>query len=109
MAKRLKSWNSYVAEANREPVEIDLGHDGVDDVITVQMPSSGAIRRLNRAQRAGDEDAALVAIFGEKNAAKLWAAAEDSPPGALQSFIQDVLQEFGLSPNSGEASASSTS
>lgn len=105
MAKRLKHWNTYVAEAHREPVEIQLDED---TVLTVRMPSSGAIRRLNRAQRAGDEEAALTAIFGEDNSAKLWEHAEDAPPGALQEFIKDVLREFGLAPDSGEASASSS-
>ena len=93
MAKRLKRWNAYVAEAQRDPLEIELD---AETVLTVNLPSSGAIRRLNRAQRAGDEEASLIALFGEKGAEKLWAQAEGAPPGALQELIRDVLREFGL-------------
>jgi len=105
MAKRLRKWNTYVKEAQREPLEIELD---AETVLTVNLPSSGAIRRLNRAQRAGDEEESLTALFGEKGAEKLWQYAEQAPPGALQELIRDVVREFGLSgEDPGEARSAS--
>jgi len=105
MAKRLSAWNQYVKDADREPVEIPLDRD---NVVTVKMPTSGAIRRLNRAQRVGDEEEALNALLGEDQAKAVWAVAENAPPGALQALIADVLDEFGLNTSAGERNASST-
>lgn len=105
MSKPLKSWDQYVQDAQRDPQIMQLS-DG--SVLTFNMPTTGAIERMNDAQQKGDVKLALAELLGNDNASKVLALAEDAPFGALQELLKDVLAGFGLE-TAGELSASLSS
>lgn len=102
MAKRLKAWDQYVQEADREPVELPLP-DGT--VATIRMPSGGQLRRIARAERDGDQDQVILEMFGEDAGRKILALYEGAPATVLVNLSKDVMAAFGLGP---EAAASSS-
>jgi hypothetical protein len=106
VVKRLKPWDQYVTEADREPLEVPLPGG---ESITVRVPSGGQIRAINRAQQAGDNDAAVIGLFGEQQGERLIALAEDAPSGALLELVKDVLAGFGLVPEPEGGSPASSS
>ena len=104
--KQLQGWDKYVQDAKREPVELPLP-DG--EVITVTQPSGGAVRRFNRAMRAGDEDGMCTALFGDDGGEKLLKLFEDAPGSVLGEITRDVLREFGMAQDQvGDSKASPT-
>jgi hypothetical protein len=93
VTKRLKrDWDTYVRDAGREPVELELP-DG--DVITIQHPPKKKIDWITKKARASDDDFA-IALMGEEQANKLLALAADKPAGVIQRLLGDVMVEFGL-------------
>lgn len=104
--KQLKGWDQYVRDAQREPIELPLP-DG--EALTIRQPTGGVARRINRALRAGDEDAATRELFGEDGAETLLKLFEDAPGSILGQLTLDVLREFGMAPEqTGDSTASPT-
>ena len=104
--KRLKGWDQYVQDAKREPIELPLP-DG--ETLTIRQPTGGVTRRINRAQRTGDEDDMCKALFGDDGGELLLKLFEDAPGSVLQEIVLDVLREFGLAPDQvGDSTASPT-
>lgn len=93
MVKRLtKRWDTYVKEADRDPVELELT-DG--SVITIPFPRKRTIDIVNKGGRS-DDDAFVVGLLGKEQGQRLLADAVDAPAGALQRMLGDVMVEFGL-------------
>jgi hypothetical protein len=106
VAKRLKGWDVYVRDCQRDPVELPLPGD---EVITVTMPTGGRTRAFNRAMRAGDETALVTALFGEKDGRRILDLYEDAPGNVLTEVVNDVLREFGMAQDQvGDSAASSS-
>ena len=89
----MKSWDAYVAEADRKPVEVPIS---ADETMTVHMPRDGAIVRMNDAYQRGDLRAVLRELLGEDNANRMLELIESAPAGTLNRFINDLLGEFGI-------------
>jgi hypothetical protein len=103
MAVQLKAWDDYVSEAQREPVLLPIG-DG--EVLTIDPPTWGQLKKVNEATARGDIFGQLTAMVGEQNALKLEYLFDDAPYEAISALLRDVTREFGLLPTSGETSAS---
>lgn len=103
MAKRLKAWDQYVADATAEPLELPLA-DGT--CITITMPSFEQLEQIADAQQRGDNAAAVKALFGEETGSKIIALAKPQPAGALLLLVKDVMAGFNLDGAPGESSAS---
>lgn len=90
MTKQLKAWDTYVQEAEREPLEMEMP-DG--DPIQIHYPTGGQIRRIQQA--VTDQDAA-TAFFGEDAGKRIIALFEDAPGDVLKRIILDASKEFGV-------------
>lgn len=98
----LKAWDQYVTEASHDPIDIPLP----DGVRTVDFPTGGQLEEFNTARYMGNEEGAMLALFGKEVGAELMALARVAPVGALAGLIQDALVAWGLAvPNSLTSSA----
>lgn len=93
--KKLSSWDTYVKEASHS-LELPVSKT---ETLTIESPTTSALKAFNVALAAGDEMAMINALVGDENAARLLELAEDKPAGALDGVIRDVLRGFGLDPN----------
>jgi hypothetical protein len=91
MATTLKPWDTYVAEAAREPLELPIGPD---ETLSIAFPSG---RQLRQFAAARDDETALTALIGADGAARLVALSDDAPAGALKAVVADIFAGFGLS------------
>jgi len=99
---QLKAWDSYVQDAQREPVVLPIGDN---EELTITQPTYGQLVKINAAMQAGDLLGEITAIVGEQNAPRLEALFADAPYGAIVELLRDIVREFGLLPE-GEVSAS---
>lgn len=90
--KRLQGWDSYVANARQEPVELPVG----DEVFTIQQPNRSQLKAFNQARREGDDDGAVIALLGEQAGRRVAELAQDQPSDALETLLLDVMNEFGI-------------
>jgi hypothetical protein len=98
----LKTWDEYVSDAGREPIELAFKRSKV----TIGFPNDEAIKAFNVARFRGDTEAALKALFGETNGTKIYEDGKGKAYGALDALMNDVLDEFGLRPGKSAASSS---
>jgi hypothetical protein len=98
VAKRLQPWDQYVADAAREPVELPIT---ADEVLTIQMPSGGALRRMSRALGDNDLDTVMRELLGEQAGNRVLELFDSAPAGTLNKLVEDVMGEFGLSVTQG--------
>lgn len=91
--KELIGWDQRVSEAHREPLELPMPEG---EPIRITQPKGGTIRKINRAQKAGDQDAAVTALFGEASGRRLLDLYEDAPAAVLPDLVGEILEEFGL-------------
>lgn len=105
MTKQLKAWDAYVAEAQREPLELPMP-DG--DPILIGFPTGGQIRRLQRAWQVGDTDDAVYAMFGDEQGKRILSLFEHAPGDVVNRIVTDVAKEFGVDPATGNQLASSS-
>jgi hypothetical protein len=99
---QLKAWDSYVQEAQREPVVLPIGDN---EELTITQPTYGQLVTINAAMRAGDLLGEITAVVGEENAPRLQALFANAPYQAIVELLRDIVREFGLLPE-GEVSAS---
>jgi hypothetical protein len=99
---QLKTWDSYVQDAQREPVVLPIGDN---EELTITQPTYGQLTRINAAMRTGDLLGEITAVVGEENAPRLDALFADAPYTAIVALLRDIVREFGLLPE-GEAFAS---
>lgn len=104
MVKRLKSWDEYVEEAKREPVEVPLP-DG--EVLTVEQPTGAVAKLLDIALAEGSQEKIVLALFGTKNGRRLIKMTDEAPSSVLTSIVNDVLDEFRVD-TAGDSDASSS-
>jgi hypothetical protein len=99
---QLKAWDTYVQEAQREPVVLPIGDN---EELTITQPTYGQLVKINAAMQAGDLLGEITAVVGEENAPRLEALFDAAPYTAIVELLRDIVREFGLLPE-GEASAS---
>lgn len=90
MTKQLKPWDQYVADAQREPLEMPMP-DG--EPILIHYPTGGQIRLVQEATTNKD---AATALFGEDQAKRLLALFESAPGDVLRRILRDAGKEFGV-------------
>lgn len=99
---QLKAWDSYVQDAQREPVVLPIGDN---EELTITQPTYGQLVTINAAMQAGDLLGEITAVVGEDNAPRLHELFADAPYSAIVELLRDIVREFGLLPE-GEVSAS---
>lgn len=95
MTKKV-SFNELLVEAEREDVEIDMP-DGTP--IVVKFPNGEQVKALRAAMIANDEDAALLAIFGDEDGKRLLESFKTLPGDMPGRVTAAVMEEFGITPN----------
>lgn len=90
------SYNDLLTEATREAVEIDMP-DGSS--IVVDFPNGDQSKALKIALESGDEDAALLALFGDEHGKVLIHRFKDEPADLPARLISAVSKAFGIPPN----------
>lgn len=98
----LKAWDQYVTDTTREPVELPFKRSK----LSITFPTDDQVRAFNAARFTGNTEAALLALLGDTNGAKVYEAGKTAPYGALDALMNDVLIEFGLRPGNSETSSS---
>lgn len=112
-AKRLsKSWDDYVAEATRPPLELELPGS---EVILINQPTGEDAMAINTGLRLNDPSVVAPALFGESGGPKVMELYRKAPGPVFMSLAADIFREFNLSPaamdaeeQSGDSDASST-
>ena len=97
-------WDTYVAEATANitpyvqplppPANVPEGY--VPEYIEVPCPDGDQMDAVSAAQRAGDDNAAFVAIFGPDVAARLLTATQSLPFIVRARILGDVMRHYGL-------------
>lgn len=91
--RSMKGWDTRVHEAAREPITLQMG----DREVHV-LPLTGAdVEDLQEAQKSGDFDAQLRAIFRD-DADHVREVFKAAPFAAGSGLIEDILVEFGVIP-----------
>jgi hypothetical protein len=98
-----QTWDQYVEEslADLEPYRLALPApaevpDGyVPEVVEVPCPTGDQMDALNAAQRAGDDAAGFIALFGPDVAARLLAATQGLPFIVRAKLMGGVMQHYG--------------
>lgn len=91
--RHMKGWDTRVEEAPREPIVIPM--EGVDVIVHPMLGSD--VQDLMKAQREGDTEAQVRAIFRE-HADHVLKVFADAPFAAGQGLMEDILVEFGVIP-----------
>jgi len=102
-----KTWDTYVTEAQVEPYPLKVS---ADETLVIECPTGADIKSYALAQRTGNEDLAMVSLFGE-HAERVEQLSAGAPHGALRHLVEDVARHFkivGEAGEPGESSASST-
>jgi len=92
--KKLKSFEQYVAEAQREPLEIPLPSG---DTIEVHFPTGRQQKAFRNALRAEDSDSCIAALFGDEKAQELIALFDDAPGDLILTILKDMGEAWGVS------------
>jgi hypothetical protein len=93
MTKKLRGWDSYVADAKKEPLLLPLSKS---ETVTINFPSKRQISAFNEGRRNGDMDAMIVALLGEEAGTRVIELSEDAPFSVLDELLIDVAEEFDL-------------
>lgn len=95
--KRLsKSWDDYVAEAQRPPLEFELGPD---EIITIEQPTGGDSITINMGLRLNNPEMVAPALFGSDNGAKVLEKYRTAPGGVFMELVADIFGEFNMATN----------
>lgn len=111
--KRLsKSWDDYVREAQRPPLELELPGG---EVIVINQPTGEHAMAINTGLRLNDPEVVAPALFGENGGPKVMELYRTAPGPVFMAIAADIFREFNLSPaqidaeeQSGDSDASST-
>jgi hypothetical protein len=102
------SFDELLEESQREPVEIEM--PGGKPII-VQFPTGEQSREIALALKADDEDAMILALFGDDAGKQLLDRFKTAPADFAGRLVGKVMESFGMSREmltSGNSPASST-
>ena len=92
VATEFKTWNDYVAEAEKPPFLLKVSED---ETLTFTAPSGAAMIQIGRAARSGDTAAVLELLSGEN-----WKRVKELIGGAgfdaMFALAIDIQIHFGL-------------
>jgi hypothetical protein len=92
--KKLKSFDQYVTEAQREALELPLPSG---DTVEVHFPTGRQQKAFRNALRAEDTDSCIAALFGDEQAQQLITLFDDAPGDLLLTILKDMGEAWGVS------------
>lgn len=101
------SFDELLEESQREPVEITMP---TGKPIVVPFPTGEQTKTIAAALQANDEDAMVLALFGDEDGKRLLDRFKDAPADFAGRLIAKVMESFGMPKElfaSGNSSASS--
>jgi len=93
--KKLKSFEQYMLEAQREPLELPLPSG---DVVEVHFPTGKQQKAFRAALRAEDSDSCIAALFGDEKAQELVTLFDSAPGDLLLTILKDMGEAWGVGP-----------
>lgn len=96
-------FTELVEEAQREPLEFDIGDGGPP--ITVMFPTGEQAEILDKARFSGDESGMMLALFGLEQGERINAFMRGAPADLPGRLVTRVFAEFELPGNSAASSA----
>lgn len=91
--KDFKTWDQYMEEAQGEPFQIPVDKDYT---IVIDQPSGAGIIQFTNAARAGDAEAMLAGIVGEKLNEVKKLLSQPGSHKAMDNLIYDLMMHFDL-------------
>lgn len=95
-----KNWDTYVSEAQRPPLELELAEG---EVITIEQPNGEAAQTISMGLRMNNPSIVAPALFGPKNGARVMELYNSAPGGVFMELVADIFAEFNMSPNGAAA------
>lgn len=93
MAKRFKTWDTYVKEAKRPPWVMPYGEG---KKIVVENPTGGAMLDIAKMQSDGTADVEqMLRLIAGDAADDLLALLRTGPGEAMNAIMADIMQHFG--------------